>query len=49
MLAAFAYEAVHGRPFRPAAGCLTPGETALSHRLFTAALESHRRQATVGV
>jgi predicted dehydrogenase len=49
MLAAFAYEAVHGRPLRPAAGCLTPEETALSHRLFTAALESHRRQATVAV
>jgi len=49
MLAAFAYEAVHGRPLRPSAGCLTPEDTALSHRLFTAALESHRRQATVDV
>jgi predicted dehydrogenase len=49
MLAAFTYEAAHGRPLRPSAGCLTPEDTALSHRLFTAALESHRRQATVGV
>jgi predicted dehydrogenase len=49
MLAAFTYEAAHGRPLRPSAGCLTPEDTALSHRLFTAALESHRRQATVAV
>ncbi len=49
MLAAFTYELVHGRPQRPAAGCLTPEDTALSHRLFTAALESQRRQATVVV
>jgi len=49
MLAAFTYEAAHGRPLRPSAGCLTPEDTALSHRLFTAALESHRRQATVDV
>jgi predicted dehydrogenase len=47
MLAAFTYELAHSRPLRPAAGCLTPADTALSHRLFTAALESHRRQATV--
>jgi predicted dehydrogenase len=47
MLAAFTYEAAHGRPLRPAAGCLTPEDTALSHRLFTAALESQHRQATV--
>ncbi len=49
MLAAFTYEAAHGRPLRPSAGCLTPEDTALSHRLFTAALESHRRQATIAV
>ncbi|OGD18864.1 MAG: oxidoreductase, partial [Candidatus Aminicenantes bacterium RBG_16_63_16] len=49
MLAAFAYELAHGRPLRPAAGCLTPQDTALSHRLFTAALESERRKATVVV
>ncbi len=49
MLAAFTYEAAHGQALRPAAGCLTPEDTALGHRLFTAALESHRRQATVTV
>jgi predicted dehydrogenase len=49
MLAAFTYEAAHGRPLRSAAACLTPEDTALSHRLFTAALESHRRQATIAV
>jgi predicted dehydrogenase len=49
MLAAFTYELAHGQPLRPSAGCVTPAETALSHRLFTAALESQRRQATVAV
>jgi predicted dehydrogenase len=49
MLAAFTHELAHGRPLRPSAGCLTPEDTALSHRLFTAALESQRRQATVAV
>ena len=42
MWAAFLYELEHGRPARFAA-CVTPEETALSHRLFTAALESHAR------
>ena len=32
----------HGKPIRPFAGCVTPQETALSHKLFTAALESQR-------
>jgi predicted dehydrogenase len=49
MLAAFFYEVGHGRPLQPAAGCVTPGETALSHRLFTAALASQKMQATVAV
>jgi predicted dehydrogenase len=40
MTAAFCYELVHGVPLRPSAGCVTPEETALSHRLFTAALRS---------
>jgi hypothetical protein len=31
------------------AGCVTPEETALSHRLFSAALESQRRQATIAL
>lgn len=30
-------------------GCATPAETAVSHRLFTAALESQRRNAVVGL
>jgi predicted dehydrogenase len=42
MWAAFLYELVHGRPWRRFAGCVTPEEVALSHRLFTAALTSHR-------
>lgn len=41
MLAAFSYELAHGRPLRRFAGCATPHEAALSHRLFTAALRSH--------
>lgn len=40
MTAAFFYEIAHGHPLRPSAGCLTPDDTALSHRLFTAALRS---------
>lgn len=49
MLAAFIYELAHGRPWRLTAGCLTPEETAVSHRLFTAALESQRTEATVAL
>jgi hypothetical protein len=47
MWASFLYELKHGQ--RPArfAGCVTPEETALSHRLFTAALESQRTAATI--
>lgn len=41
MTAAFCHELVHGQPLRSSAGCVTPDETALSHRLFTAALRSH--------
>ena len=40
MMAGFFHEVAHGRPLRPSAGCVTPEETALSHRLFTAALRS---------
>lgn len=46
MWAAFIYEMKEGKPLRKFAGCVTPEETALSHRLFTAALRS---QATEGV
>lgn len=47
MWAAFLYELVEGKPLKKFAGCVTPEETALSHRLFTAALESQRSGATL--
>jgi predicted dehydrogenase len=49
MWAAFLHELEHGQ--RPAllAGCVTPEETTLSHRLFTAALESQRTSDTIAV
>lgn len=40
MWAAFLYELHHGKPVSKFAGCVTPDEVALSHKLFTAALES---------
>ncbi|MFM9029849.1 MAG: Gfo/Idh/MocA family protein [Opitutaceae bacterium] len=46
MTAAYLHELAHGRPLRPSAGCVTPDETALSHRLFTAALRSQVRGTT---
>ena len=49
MWAAFLHELHHGRPLCRFAGCVTPDETALSHRLFSAALQSHRDGATVPV
>jgi predicted dehydrogenase len=49
MWAAFLHEIVHGRPVRRFAGCVTPEETALSHRLFTAALQSHAESAVVAM
>ena len=49
MWAAFLYELKHGRPLKRFAGCVTPEETALSHELFTAALESWERGAVVPV
>jgi predicted dehydrogenase len=49
MWAAFLHELEHGRPPSRFAGCATPAETALSHRLFTAALESQRTSVTVVV
>ncbi len=47
MWAAFFYEWTEGQPLKRFAGCVTPEETALSHRLFTAALESQARRAVV--
>ncbi len=49
MIAGFLYELEHGRPLSQFAGCVTPEETRLSHRLFTAALESQRTGGTVGL
>ena len=46
MWAAFLHELTEGRPLKRFVGCATPEEAALSHRLFTAALES-QRHATV--
>ena len=47
MWAAFLYELVRGQPLKKFAGCVKPEETALSHRIFTAALESQRNSTTV--
>jgi predicted dehydrogenase len=49
MWAAFMYELAEGRPLRKFAGCVLPGETAVSHHLFTAALQSQKMAATVKV
>ena len=49
MWAAYLYELAHGKPPSRFAGCVTPEETALSHRLFTVALESQRERTTVEV
>ena len=49
MLAGYLYELVHGKPFRTAAACVTPEQAALSHRLFTAALESQSNASAVEV
>ncbi len=49
MWAAFLYEFHHKKPLKPFAGCVTPQEAALSHDLFTAALESQRQQKTVAL
>jgi len=49
MWASYLHEVTIGRPLRRFAGCVTPEETALSHRLFTAALESQRSGGTAPV
>ena len=49
MWAAFVYELHHGKPLSKFAGCVTPEEAALSHRLFTASLESHKKKTAVEV
>jgi len=47
MWAAFLYELQTGKPLKKFAGCVTPAETALSHELFTAALQSNARQCVI--
>jgi predicted dehydrogenase len=42
MWAAFIYELHHSKPLSKFASCVTPAEAAMSHRLFTAALKSHK-------
>jgi predicted dehydrogenase len=49
MWAAFLYEFEHGKPKSRFAACVTSNEAALSHALFTAALESQRTAQTVDV
>jgi predicted dehydrogenase len=49
MWAGFVYELAEGRPRKTFAGCVTPQETALSHELFTAALESHRQSQVISI
>jgi predicted dehydrogenase len=49
MWAAFMHELARGTAPRKFGGCATPAEAASSHRLFTAALESHRRGTVVGI
>ena len=49
MWAAFLHELHHGRPANRFAGCVTVDEAALSHRLFTAALQSQRERSVVTV
>jgi predicted dehydrogenase len=47
MMAAFMYELSQGRPLSKSAACPTPREMHSCHRLFTAALESHKTGRTV--
>ncbi len=47
MWAAFLFELAHRKPKARFAGCVTPEETALSHKLFTAALQSQAESKVV--
>ena len=49
MWAAFLYELDKGKPVGKFAGCVTPDEVALSHKLFTAALESQTNSTNVRI
>lgn len=46
MWASFLHEMVEGKPLSRFSGCVTPAETAYSHRLFTAALKSQANGTT---
>lgn len=47
MWASFCDEIVNGNKMRQPFYCATPAEASQTHELFTAALESHRQQATI--
>jgi predicted dehydrogenase len=49
MWAAFLDELVSGKPSKRFAGCVTPDEVAMSHKLFTAALESQKTGQTIAI
>lgn len=49
MWAAFLYELTTGKPLKRFAACVTPDEAALSHRLFTAALQSQQNGQTISL
>ena len=49
MWAGYLYELHHGRPISPFAGCVTPDEAAISHKLFTAALESQKKSTVTAL
>ena len=49
MLAGFLYELAHGAPLTQAAACVTPQEVAMTHKMFTAALESQKYATTVAL
>lgn len=49
MWAAYLYELVHGALPKKFAGCANPDEVILSHRLFTAAIESQKNHSVVTV
>ena len=49
MWAAFLHELVNEKPINKFAGCVTPDEALLSHRLFTAALASQASGTTAPI
>jgi predicted dehydrogenase len=49
MWVAFLLEMIQGSAPKKFAGCATPAEAAISHRLFTAALQSQRESSTVEI